>query len=297
MSAVISNSEVGTYLACELKHFFAFGLNVAPKKNSKALSRGIIGHKALAIYYQALKEGSDKVLARKLALSFIMEIINENDKEFLYDEFMLNELYQLVRDYLEFYESDPFKVILVEEELVWEYQPSVGYGMRLDLLAQWTGGPNAGKYALIDHKFVYRFKTQDMLYINSQLPKYKAVLEQKGYRVDQTILNQVCYRTRKTSPLSPEEKYSREFLVFKAPEIRQVMKEQIIVADQILQKRSLPLADWKNSTVRAMNEYACTNCQFLAPCRMDLVGQPIGAMLKTEYQDNSYRYEEIEAAE
>lgn len=290
MNAVISNSEVGSYTSCEMKHYFAFGLSLEPKKMGDALSRGIIGHEALAVFYKNLNELGHEA-SSDLAITYVMQILQAHTGK--YDEEMLRGLLTLLQDYFEFYEGEGLKPILVEEQLHLQYLPDVAYGMRLDFYGQYTKGPKAGKFVLMDHKFVYDFKTQDMLRMNAQMPKYKAVLENNGYRVDECLLNQIRHRTKK-GPMTPDEKFRREVLTFTQAEVRNVMREQVKAADRIMELRKLPIGEWKDQSLRAMGEFQCRNCSFINLCKTDLIGQPINLMVQTEFSNNTYRYKEEE---
>lgn len=294
MSAIISNSEVASYLQCERKHFYAFGLNLEPRTFGDALFRGIEGHSILATYYKALQSGLPHKDAKREAFEHLTVRMSESPEMRVP---ILSHLALVLSHYFKYVADEPIKVIRVEDEFILNYRSDVGYGMRLDLLLEWTGGQRKGKVDLWDHKFVYNFKTFNELRINAQLPKYVSVLQNEGYHIDGAFLNQLRWRDTQANAIDPTERFVRERIDPSPKETRNLFREQIITADRILELRQLSKREWSNRSMRAMNELVCKNCSFFNLCMLELAGQSPDVMVATEYQPNTYRYEEAYATE
>src|SRR5678810_589303 len=80
----ISNSEVGTWLTCRRKYFYAFDMGIAPKKSfnnpsSKVttLAVGTLGHQVLGIYYEGLMNGQGENMSRQAARDFLSLLMVE----------------------------------------------------------------------------------------------------------------------------------------------------------------------------------------------------------------------------
>jgi len=103
---IISNSEVTDFLKCERKHYYGYGLGISPKSHSMSLTRGIIGHEALAVYYAHDRD-------EKAAL----KVIDTHAVAGTADLDMLRELRGLLSLYFDFYVDDPklFRVLEVEK--------------------------------------------------------------------------------------------------------------------------------------------------------------------------------------
>ena len=52
----ISNSEVSSFQQCERKWYYGYKMNLEPNVTSTSLSRGVLGHEILAVYYKVLME-------------------------------------------------------------------------------------------------------------------------------------------------------------------------------------------------------------------------------------------------
>jgi hypothetical protein len=278
-----------------MKHFYAHILNIEPVSYSISLSRGIIGHEALAAFYEALQAGQDTDTAAAMMHSVVDKYFIETFKKPSYsgkdDSLkMLNELKTLLSRYVEFQRDDEWEILEVETTHVLPMFDSYGYGMRLDLLVRYTKGPYSGGIAIVDHKFVYDFPGLDTIAINSQIPKYLAtVRNETGLVIKHGVLNCIRHRLKKGAMLD-EELFRREVIKPSTKRIRNIMREQMQVSERILERRAMPVEEAKSSAVRVLNQMLCKNCSFLNLCMTDLEGENTDLMLKTEFQHNSYGY-------
>lgn len=285
---IISNSEVATFLACQRRHYYAFlyekhGLE--PKQFSTALSRGIIGHQALNTLYNVLRETEDIDKARHAMILTVNEIAMEHNA----DIDMLGKLLSLLKDYCDFYleeDLENWEILQVEKYYDAPLTVDFKYGMRLDLLVR---DRYTGETILIDHKFVYDFYTANQLLIDAQIPKYLGTLMANGVRVHKGMINQLRHRTKK-GPMEYEEKFQREYQPLNVTEIRKIMRDQIIVSEDISNRRNMPEEEAESIAVHNIHKQNCNNCAFLRICKTQLLGEPITLEAQTFYRPNSYGY-------
>lgn len=286
---VISNTEVATFNACERRHYYAFLLDggYEPRQFSTALSRGIIGHSALAEFYTTLRETEDLVEAKDSMVKSIHQLaVGLNP-----DLDMLGKLLFLLKDYADFYgetDLENWEILAVEKYYDIPLTERFKYGMRLDLLVR---DRFTGETIVVDHKFVYDFYTANQLLIDAQLPKYIGTVQANGVKVHKGMINQIRHRTRKGA-MEMDEKFRREFQVWtiNTKEIRNVMKDQVIVSERISDRREMPIEEAENLAVRNIHKMNCDNCAFLQVCKSQLQGESIKLALSAFYQPNHYGY-------
>lgn len=284
---IISNSEVTDFLKCERKHYYAYGLGITPKKMSTSLSRGIIGHQALAAYYE-----------NDFNPSKAFRVIDQHAVDGTGELDMLAGLRTLIGQYFEFYEDDPqlFDILEVETAHYMDLGEDYSYGMRLDLLVHMKKGPYMGEKILFDHKFQYDFIGPDDLALNVQIPKYLGTLRNDGINVQRGILNQLRWRETKENKEDFSKKFRREPLSPQTKEIREVMREQVLASERIAdRKQSIDV--YKQTALRSVNAMTCLNCPFVAPCKAERTGEDITVMLATDFQKNEYGYTEESAGD
>ncbi len=279
LSRTISNSEVSTYTQCERRHYYGYLKTLEPVNTSTSLSRGIIGHEALAFYYDALKEGADPATAQQRALDCVGRYLHFPNAETT----MLTDLMQILARYFSYYPHDEFREIIGVEKVYEIDAEEFIYGMRLDLLVR----DKAGKIVLVDHKFVYDFYTQNMLDTNAQLPKYIGTLKLNKVPVDYAILNQIRYRLKKGGN-TDDELFKRAPVRPPHSRIHRIMGEQFEVSRRILERRTLDAEQQARVAVRTMNQMTCKNCPFISLCVAELDGQPTDNLLANDYRPNAY---------
>ena len=279
VSRNISNSEVSSFTQCERKHYYSFLRKLEPKSTGLALSRGIIGHEALAEYYEALMQGQSVVEAQQAARNVISRYIATGEG----DMSMLADLITLLTRYFGYYDSEEWEILAVEKAYEVPVNDDFNFGMRLDLLVR----DSSKRIALVDHKFVYDFYSQDVLDMNAQVPKYLGTLRYNGIKADYAILNQVRYRLKKAGN-TDEETFKRDTLTPNNHEIRTIMAEQFKVSERIMGRRSLNERAQSTEAVRTMNQMTCKNCSFVPMCKAELMGSDTTLMAQVEYKPNVY---------
>lgn len=279
---IISNSEVGTYLACERRHYYAHGLGLAPKTTSTSLSRGIIGHEALAAYYM-----NDRNPDKMYRVVDTHAVAGTADLE------MLTGLRTLLGFYVENYADEDarlFDILEIEKAYYMDLAEDFSYGMRLDLLVQMKAGPYMGEVVLVDHKFAYNFPTAAEMALNVQLPKYIGTLRKNGINVHRGILNTLRWRVTKANEKVAAERFRRDVITPDSKRIRNILREQILASERIADLKALPIEEYERRAVRSVNSMICKNCPFQNPCATEMAGENIGVMLQTDFQKNTYGY-------
>jgi len=284
---IISNSEVSTFLSCERKHYYGHGLGLAPKKLSDSLSRGIIGHEALAEYYEN-DCNPDKMF----------RVVDTHAVQGTGDLDMLTGLRTLLAFYVEHYAEEDaklFDILEVEKAYYMDLGDEYSYGMRLDLLVQMKAGPYMGEKIIIDHKFLYNFMTADELSLNVQLPKYIGTLRNSGHDVKRGMLNQLRWRVTKANEHVAAERFRRDIVTPSAPLIRNIMKEQVIASEKIADRKAMGVEQYGATALRSINSMTCKNCSFSNLCSTELNGEDASVMIQTEFEQNKYGYSKGDA--
>lgn len=278
----ISNSEAAAWLGCQRRWYYAHSLNIKPKQYGEALNRGIIGHEALAAYY-------DNNFNTDAGRAVIMEHYTISDGE---EKKMLYKLLSLLDRY---YMVDPFKtwkIVAVEQQYDIPLTVRFGYSMRLDLLAK---NPVDSKTYLIDHKFVYDFWQSLAFELNAQFPKYLTALQQNDVKVDGVIVNMLRHRV---DPLTkPDVDLFKMQKIFPdSKEKKRIFREHLQVSDTIADMREKPQDEQSELVLRNLSQTTCKTCPYTDLCKAELVGQDPSLMIKTFYESNDYGYSPIEDA-
>lgn len=279
---IISNSQVATKNLCDRAHYYRYIRNKEPKKLSPVLYRGVMGHLALQDYYLEHKEGSQIEVCRDAALSVldkeIARIAREEPQEF--ELVAINmQLRKLLEDYAEVYRVEPFKVLEVEKDFTTPVGPDIDYILQLDVLIEMIKGEYRGDLVVMDHKFVYNFKSALDIQMDAQLPKYVKTLQDNGYTITKGIFNQI--RTRQIKNPSPEDIYRRDLLKTNKKETETIWREQEEVAAQILYDRF----NTERPPIRTMNYLVCRFCAYQGPCKAELNGDDATQMLEANFQE------------
>jgi hypothetical protein len=279
---IISNAQISTHNMCEKAHDLRYNRNKEPKKLAPALYRGVIGHSALESYYTVLKNGGtvDEALAAALAVldGEIARIAVETPEEFITIQDIF-KLRTLIEAYSYMYRVEPFKVLEVEKAYTTPVDQGIEYILRLDLLVEMTAGEYRGDFVVVDHKFVFNFKSARDIQMDAQLPKYIKTLRENGILVTKGLFNQL--RTRELKAPKPTDLFRRDWLKSNTKETEQIWTEQAYTAHQIRRDRENPAYLPR----RNLNYMVCRYCAFQGPCKAELDGSDITQLLEANYKD------------
>ncbi len=269
---VISNSEMQTFMACEKRHYFGFGLGLRSRNHNEELQHGILGHEVLAAYYKARQRGKDHKSAKLTA----MDVYHESDVEHL---IKLQSMKRLL-EYFDYYANEEFEVVAVETPAEVERSNSI-YGFTLDLLLR----DSRGQFVLRDHKFVGRFWNDNKPKYEPQLFKYVYACRSRGYDIRRAEYNFIKYVDATNG-----EHFKRMPLYLNDRKIQSIMEEHDKIAERIIAKRKLPIAQYKTEAIKNLS-WACEWCPFKVPCEMELEGRDISRVLRVDFEPGDYGYQ------
>lgn len=286
---VVSNTQISTKNLCERQHHYRFvqnGTGIEPSylAVNTPLGTGLLGHSALEAYYTVIKDGGsakDALVAAKEILTFeVIRLITDEPEQFE-QLARVNHLLQLLEAYAEHYRNEPFKVLEVEKVFSTSITPDISYGMKTDILVEYTRGDLRGELAVWDHKFVFNFKSEAELNLDVQLPKYIKVLQDNGYPVRRGVFNQLRYREMKDPTF--EQLFKRSKLPDpKQIEIDTIWDEQKDTAEEIAAGIPKPR--------RTQHMLTCKYCPFTGICKTELMGNDISTTIKAEFRPTTYGY-------
>lgn len=280
-----SHSEVESFLLCERRHYYSYGLEIQSLKQSEALLRGIIGHEALANYYRAIKAGESKEDAARTAYRTVTDVADGYDAYDM-DKVVVN-LLMLLKQYFKTYADDDFEVIDVEKE----YKVPVGDDfyiiMYVDLILRIPGQG----IVFWDHKFSYNFFNPDSIDLLPQLPKYLGVARMAGEAINGVGYNELRYFETKENKADSSKKFKRTQVQLTTERVVRTMREQVMAARQIRTFKDGSIEDWEQNVLRVANDKVCSMCPFKQICAVDLNGQDNTLVLEYNYKKKERRIE------
>ncbi len=200
---------------------------------------------------------------------------------------ILTDLKNRIDAYAEHYRTDSFIVHEVETVHKARLFKDMAYGLKLDLLIELTSGEFKGDLIVMDHKFVYNFKTDKELNMDGQLPKYIMALRVNGIVVTKAIFNQIRYRSIKDA--QPKDLYNRTWARTSLTQRTTIWSEQVDTATEILNRGLSPLY-----TPRTMSVLTCRSCYFEPICNTELHGGDVTHLIATQYQPTTYGYTDLQ---
>jgi PD-(D/E)XK nuclease superfamily len=279
---IVSNTEVSTHNLCERQHWYRFNQSLEPRHFSvnSPIGLGIIGHAALERYYLVFLEGGSVDDAKQVAMDYLKAEALRLSDDFL-QLMKLTHLVQLIDAYAEYYRVEPFKVLAVEKVYQTHVAGNINYGLKLDLLVEWLTGVERGSIVIVDHKFVYNFKSRAELEMDCQLPKYTKTLRDNGYDISHSVFNQIRYREMKAP--EPTDLFKRSRMDSTKYEIGKMWEEQYQTALRIAN----PSSDYP---IRTQHLLTCRGCFFQSLCKADLQGLDTVNMRIADYKPSEYGY-------
>lgn len=272
----ISNSEVSTWNSCQRRYHYEYDLNLTPIVRGKAISTGILGHTALAAYYQARKDGATHDNAVDQAISSLNYAVSDPDT---FEVAM--DVNRILTMYFNGYGDEigtTYKVVEVEQQHDVPLTAESTYSMRLDAL---MFNLKTGKLELWDHKFVYDFWNFDKLNLSGQFPKYVGALKFDSKDIDVCVLNQLRYRKLKGP--SFDDLFKRTVQQPSPLKVKRALKEQVIATQEILTWRELPIGTRGDLAKRVLSPMVCNFCPYKNPCMAEFDGNDLKFVLQNEF--------------
>lgn len=282
----ISNTEITSYNTCAKQHDYAYNLSIEPKQTKDHFYRGEVGHSALQAYYFEMMQGSSP----KTRLAAAIHVLNEEASRLLVEEpedidkiNILSNLTKIIKEYHNFYQDDPFRVLAVEEEYSTPLFLGTDYMMRLDLLVEFTDGKYRGDLAVFDHKFIYNFKTTVELSMDGQIPKFVKTLKDNGFTISKGFFNQIRYRD------DAKERFQRTRIPFTTTSLGNIWNEQKEAA------RRIQVSNESNvKPLRVLNPFICKNCIYSELCIAELSGSDTEQMIKANFKKRDRLFKDVE---
>lgn len=290
MKHLISQSEVDAYLTCKRKHYYSFGMEIVdrdgnvshgiqPKEHSVNLTRGIIGHETLDIYYNALMEDGSHNNGVKQAMNHLANLLDDSEQ--------INpiiDLIGIIDAYFDAHahEAELYQPLAVEREFRYDVSDELVFPFKPDLIMR---DKKTGEVILVDHKFVYNFYQERSLRIMPQTSKYVYALRAQGLPVDTAVYNQIS--TRKGS----KQPFNRVDVPLKQAKMNRFWQEQVEAMEEIVEIKQQSQGEWRAKAKRTASAFNCTNCPFLDICVAELEEQPgIDLMITNFFSPNKYGY-------
>lgn len=297
----VSNSEAADAGTCMRRWWFAHHpqVHLAPQTLGPALTRGIVGHKALELFYVDLKKGVDYDEAAQNSLNYIFQqstaamMANDGDKLEI-----LVYLKKLLEKYFVHYQDDIkyWEILDVESFhlLEWDGEKTVYLPMKLDLVIYMTDGQFRGETCPVDHKFVNDFWQQWKFRLNSQLPLYMRALRASRFAgkpapvVRRSIVNQI--RTRKVETIYPVQTFRRSFIEADDDVMENVFANHLKIARKVAALKNLPAGEAFQQTEAVWGSPNCQFCHFKSLCSTQLENGNVDMTVAAEYKKSDYGY-------
>ena len=300
-TVVISHSEVESFLSCQMKHYYAFidstfgplaGLE--PKSFSDALFRGIQGHDALMVFYQAIKDGhsvddaAEESYQRLRVFSVRPEVlmnpahlkITQDLQTRILPRYYAKEAVDLIRQ--------GWKPIHVEEtfRLRMEFENGTFvYPFKPDVIM----ADQAGNLWVWDHKFVYNFYSPTEINLLPQIPKYIGALRAStDLYIKGGYYNQLRHREVKDVdnhvkhvPVKPSD-----------TRVKNAFRQQYKIMVEIAERKTMGADAARDAATRVLSTMVCKSCSFKDLCVSDLNGENTELAKRVNFKANSYGYTE-----
>lgn len=277
-----SSSEVDTFLDCQRKHYYGFGMGIQRSSMEGALGFGVLGHKVWEAYYRSLQSGSSKDDAYYDAVSAISSEYQTGK----YEASAMGIVAQRFPEYIDWYGDDDklFRVLGVESTFKVAIDSENELAFTVDLLIEYLRGSFRGEVAPLDFKWTYNFWNNTEKDMHPQFPKYVWGLRKLGYPVQRAILDEIRYRDNAVDP------FKRSPIPIPVIRADNVMEEHLKAQRQISSLTQLPLREYDEIATMRLNRKGCGNCEFNQICTMKLSGKDISKTLTAFYKERSYGY-------
>lgn len=294
MTFKVSTSEVATFLTCKQRWMYAHhpSYNLEPRTLGMALTRGVVGHGALEVYYKAIFDGKLEATAIEEAQQYIVSqslsaiMLGDSEKALMISSLglVLNNYYEETKWLLDKYN------ILGVENLVSAPLPGaedIHFAGRIDLMLEVSSGPNRGEVIPWDHKFTYNFWSAKALKMNAQISNYIWVVREMGSRSRKGIISMLRYRE------DAKESFFQEEVPTNSSMRNTFIKNHVVAAKQIVELKHKDKVGLDDGVTRSSSKFNCEYCPFVDLCYTEASGEDSSTMVKASYRKNSYGYDNV----
>lgn len=294
MSNNVSTSEVATFLTCKQRWMYAHhpSYNLEPRTLGIALTRGVIGHAALEVFYKTIMDGKSHTDAVTAANDYLAKKsletmrLGDTDKLAMITSLsgMLQEYYSEAKWLL-----DKYKVVGVENlvKAPLPEAPHINFVGRIDLTLEELSGVNRGEWIPYDHKFTYNFWPEKAVRMNAQISNYVWALNEMGHRSRRGILGMNRYRE------NAQEKFSQEEVSTNSVMRKNFINNHTVAAIEIVNLKSKPVVSIDDGITRSTSKFNCEYCPFVDLCYTEASGLDATIMRQASYRKNSYGYDNV----
>lgn len=282
----VSHSEVESYLSCERKHYYGYGLEIQRRWNSDSLQRGTIGHLFLEHYFSfRMEEGSSPEVhekAKKATFAFAAKYMQDHPDEIGLATEALNCV-------IFFFQSDclmDYDVLGVEKEYVLEVVDPLDMPFKIDAILRHK---HTQAIVVVDFKFLKDFYSEDHTELMPQLPKYVGGLRAKALPV-----HAAAYLMLRTGGAKGETDWQKKIKWMLVPlsdaRVQRTFEEQVIASMRIQKRKQMVVEQgeaglfaWSKDALRVFNSMICQNCSFKSLCIAELNDAQPNMVLDQEY--------------
>jgi CRISPR/Cas system-associated exonuclease Cas4 (RecB family) len=284
--AIVSHSEVESFILCGRRHYYAHGEKLQKKVLSESLRRGLDGHSNMEYFFKHLTNSNSWDSSMRELQGHMTQAMLTADEDGAKE---VTKLMGLIVGFLNYYKQEilSWELVAVEEEYQVEAEPGVKFGFKPDLLIK-----VGGYIEPVDWKFTYDFYQPAVQAILPQLPKYMWALREMGYPVRRGRYGFLRYRSLKNNP-PPSARFRIDSVPFNKVRDKRTYDEWIDTCYEInTLKRMNNLIVWEKEVKRVANALVCKSCSFKELCGADLVGVGGDNIRREMYVPNTYGYVE-----
>jgi len=290
----VSTSEVATFLTCKQRWMYAHhpSYNLEPRTLGIALTRGLIGHAALEIYYKNIQEGTSQEKTVQLVQEYLIKeglnamMRGDSEKSTMIGSLgiMFNKYATEMQWVIQKYD------ILGVENLVTAPLPGcddIMFAGRIDLMLGVPNGPNKGEVIPWDHKFTYNFWPEMSIKLNAQISNYIWAVRAMGHRSRKGIISMNRYRTDAVESFKTEEVPTNSVMR------EEFVANHVVAAKQIVDLKKKPKVSIADGVTRSTSKFNCEYCPFANLCYTEASGLDSTMMRKASFRKNSYGYDNV----
>lgn len=294
MTFNVSTSEVATFLTCKQRWMYAHhpSYNLEPRTLGMALTRGVVGHGALEVYYKAIfngKSDGDSINdAQQYIVSQTLGALKLGDSE---KAQMISSLGVVLNDYYRDTKwlLDKYNILGVEN-IVSAPLPGaedIFFAGRIDLTLEVASGPDKGEVIPWDHKFTYNFWSEKALKMNAQISNYVWTVREMGSRSRKGTINMLRYRE------DAKESFNQHEVPVNSTMRDVFIKNHVVAAKQIVELKHKDKVGLDDGITRSTSKFNCEYCPFVDLCYTEACGLESDTMVKASYRKNSYGYDNV----
>jgi hypothetical protein len=287
----VSTSEVATFLTCKQRWMYAHhpSYHLEPRTLGIALTRGVIGHKALEVYYDGIASGESHEDSVTRASDYLMkkaiQEMHTGDSE---KAKMIADLQVILQNYFKEMQwlIRTYNIVGVEHLVTAKLPGSeVFFAGRIDLALGVKSGPYKDEVIPWDHKFCYNFWPEKALLMNPQLPNYVWALREMGQYARRGNMNMVRYRSDAIEKLRQEEVFTN------STKRDTFILNHTQTAETIVELKEQKTVSIKDGITRSASKFNCEYCPFIVLCDTEANGEDSATMIKANFRPNSYGYD------